>query len=250
MVSLIRCMALGLFSLPTANPSSLAPPRSSSQHTRSSFISISAGVSSLLGPTSEGAPPPRPSAALAAGSTAIGIGEDGHPRYTKTVVYQPLSIDVDGIRVPVASWRPSNDDDDASIAASYEHRISISKIGKYLAGWNMTPLFDRNFSLRTSSADVRMSPPDDERVLLPSSCPVVLLAHGFLGSRFDLSHLGEALARNRFLVLAPEYPESLAASYDVTTRGTTTMGMPIDRGIITDRLLTTLTTEWGVLPTT
>lgn len=28
------------------------------------------------------------------------------------------------------------------------------------------------------------------------------------------------------------------------------MGMPIDRGIITDRLLTTLTTEWGVLPTT
>ena len=99
-----------------------------------------------------------------------------------------------------------------------------------------------------------MSSPDDmERGRLPtrpSSWPVVLLAHGFLGSRFDLSHLGEALGRNGFLVLSPEYPESLAASYDVATRGSgSTTGVPIDRGIITDRLLATMTTEWGILPT-
>ncbi|KAL3808241.1 hypothetical protein ACHAXA_006517 [Cyclostephanos tholiformis] len=79
------------------------------------------------------------------------------------------------------------------------------------------------------------------------SCPVVLLDHGFLSSRFNLSHLGEALAFDGFLVLAPEYPESLAASYDVA-QGTTT-GNPINRGIIMDALLRTLTTEWGVLPT-
>ena len=73
---------------------------------------------------------------------------------------------------------------------------------------------------------------------------MVLLAHGFLGSWFNLSHLGESLDSEGFLVLAPKYPESLAATYDVA-QGTTT-GIPIDRKIITDTLLMLLTVEWGI----
>ena len=69
---------------------------------------------------------------------------------------------------------------------------------------------------------------------------MVLLAHGYLGSRFDLSHIREALASEGFLVLASEYPESLAASYDATSSDT---GMPIDRMAITDKFLETLTGE-------
>lgn len=80
---------------------------------------------------------------------------------------------------------------------------------------------------------------------LPKSAPVVLKAHGYLGSRFDLSHLAEALASEGFLVLAAEYPESFPASYDSTQSST---GLSIDRTIITNQLLAMLTGEWGVQP--
>jgi hypothetical protein len=72
--------------------------------------------------------------------------------------------------------------------------------------------------------------------------PVVLLAHGYLGSRFDLSHLAETLAAAGFLVLSCEYPESLAASYDRVPG--------LDRAVIHQQLLATLTSGvWGIHPT-
>jgi len=81
----------------------------------------------------------------------------------------------------------------------------------------------------------------DDNVPLPSSAPVVFLAHGYLGSRFDLSHLAEALAAKGFLVVSAEYPESLAASYD-RIEG-------LDRSVITTKLLQTLQNEWNVQAT-
>ena len=47
-------------------------------------------------------------------------------------------------------------------------------------------------------------------------------------------------------MLSPEYPESLAASYDATDSAT---GIPIDRTSITSTLLDTLTKEWHVRST-
>jgi len=76
---------------------------------------------------------------------------------------------------------------------------------------------------------------------LPSSGPVVVLAHGFLGSRFDLSHLAEELASQGFIVVSPEFPESLAASYPRTK--------DVDRAAITNKLLDTLQNDWLVRPT-
>lgn len=174
----------------------------------------------------------------------------------KTVIYHTLSVDVDGARVPVAAWHPSpslvvnNSIVRLTKGALYEHRISVSKIAKNLAGWNLPSFVDRDFSLEPTldgrSCSVQTISLSGPQRQLPESAPVVLLAHGFLGSRFDLSHLGEALAGEGFLVLAPEYPESLAASYDA--KGTAS-GLPLDRTIITDRLLQTLTKEWNVQPT-
>ena len=251
MVPLVPFMTLVMLLSP-AKPS-LALPRSCSQHTRPAFIST--GISSLgtiLRPAfALDNAHPRP-AAVAATSMAAGVGKGSPPRSTntKTVIYRPLSIDVGEVRVPVAAWYPSDDHDDVTtiikVDTFYEHRISISKIGKFLAGWTLPSFFDWNFSLKPTLVDVRTLLSSDERRGLPKSCPVVLLAHGFLGSRFDLSHLGEALASGGFLVLSPEYPESLAASYDVTQ--SPIAGIPIDRRIITDTLLKSLTTEWGVLP--
>ena len=49
----------------------------------------------------------------------------------------------------------------------------------------------------------------------------IIFAHGFLGSRFDQAHVCEALASDGFVVLAPEFAESLAGSFvpnDLTDR--------------------------------
>ena len=161
-----------------------------------------------------------------------------------TVIYQPLSIDVDGVQVPIAVWRPSISESDVggkSKNVVYKHRISVSKIGKLLAGWTLPTFVDRNFVLQPTLSNVQEDSSDD--ISGVNDVPVVVLAHGYLGSRYDLSHLGEALASEGFLVLSPEYPESLAASYDATE---STSGIPIDRTMITNQLLKMLTTEWGV----
>lgn len=193
-----------------------------------------------------------------------------------TVIYQPLSIDIDGINIPIAAWYPSNTENcsvneyattttTTTDNVSYDYRISVSKIGKYLAKWNLPTFFDRNFKLLPSMTNgivmMQSIPSNDKNSnssmqqlqLLPpqSSYPVVLLAHGFLGSRFDLSHLGEILALNGFLVLSPEYPESLSASYDISQSTAFFTGKRdnTDRSLITNKLLTAVTTKWGIKPT-
>jgi predicted dienelactone hydrolase len=61
-----------------------------------------------------------------------------------------------------------------------------------LAGWNFIPDFaTKDFQLKPTMHTVV----DGSKLNLPSSGPVVFLAHGYLGSRFDLSHLAEALAQ-------------------------------------------------------
>jgi len=165
-----------------------------------------------------------------------------------TIIYQPLSITVDGVIVPIATWRSPTSSDGTIKGSnnnniSYEHRISVSKIGKLLAGWKLPAFVDRNFSLQPTMKNVQEVSGSFASDNI--SAPVIFLAHGYLGSRYDLSHLGEALASKGFLVISPEYPESLAASYDATE---STSGIPIDRTMITNELIKKLTTEWNVQP--
>ena len=152
---------------------------------------------------------------------------------TEVVVYHPLSISVDGVTVQVACWHPGDKVGQVSGRTSpalYDYNIALSKIGKSLAGWNLPKFIDRSFELEPTRRGVIAN--KDQQ--LPSRCPVVLLAHGFLGSRFDLSNIGEELAAEGFLVLSPEFPESLSASYDPNA---SISGVPIDRSAINDQLL-------------
>jgi len=74
----------------------------------------------------------------------------------------------------------------------YNHRISVKKIGQLLAGWNFIPDFAaKDFQLQPTMGTIA----DGSKMAMPSSGPVVFLAHGYLGSRFDLSHLAETLAK-------------------------------------------------------
>ena len=133
--------------------------------------------------------------------------------YSSSVAYRSLSIPLtnfNNVKVPVAVWHPTaskNNEDDTqkppimdypSIntmtmknGATYSHRISVKKIGKMLAGWDFIPDFaSKDFILQPTNPKVQLS--DEE---IPKNGPLVLLAHGYLGSRFDLSHLAESLAQ-------------------------------------------------------
>ena len=161
-------------------------------------------------------------------SSSVSTNDD-----TTAVVYHALSLSVDGVTVQVACWHPSGEARQASSRTApprYEYNIALSKIGKSLANWNLPKFIDRSFELEPTRRGV--VPSVDQQ--LPSRCPVVLLAHGYLGSRFDLSHIGEELAAQGFLVLSPEFPESLSASYDPNASKS---GVPIDRSTINDQLL-------------
>lgn len=120
-----------------------------------------------------------------------------------TVAYRPLSLDIPefGVSVPVAMWYPANasnqmkdDNSQATIdSLKYNHRISVKKIGQLLAGWDFIPEFaSKDFELQPTMGAFVV---DGMKIDIPSSGPVVFLAHGYLGSRFDLSHVAEALAQ-------------------------------------------------------
>ena len=257
---------------------SLATPSLAHCSSRTAFLSMGiSSVGSLLSIPRRLTPSSGVASAMTTSTTTTTTAVDNdksiQPTPRNTVIYQPLSIDIDGVRIPIAAWYPSNNENSSDSSkeecatavtndVSYEYRISVSKIGKYLAQWNLPTFLDRNFKLLPSMTNgavvvVQSIPSNDKNSdsiqqlqLLPkSSYPTVLLAHGFLGSRFDLSHLGETLASNGFLVLSPEYPESLSSSYDIS-QSTAFTGRrdSTDRTLITNTLLTTLTTKWGIEP--
>ncbi|KAL7576295.1 hypothetical protein ACA910_018118 [Epithemia clementina (nom. ined.)] len=162
--------------------------------------------------------------------------EEKNQQKPSVVAYKELALPVReyGVEIPVGCWFPIRNEDLQSSPFSaqdrqgplYNYRISVRKIGQMLAGWNFIPSFyAREFFLTPARAGVSSG----SDVSLPKIGPVVILAHGFLGSRFDLSHLGEELAAEGFTCLACEYPESLAATYDRMDG--------LDRAIINDNLL-------------
>ena len=165
------------------------------------------------------------------------------------VLFQDLSFQLEGFddtTIPVACWWPSNTASStppaaaAAAAAVYSHRISIQRIGQLLAQWNFIPSFaSRNFALQPTLQPHRVF---QGQLRDGWRGPVVVLAHGYLGSRFDLSHLAEVLAAAGFLCVAPEYPESLAASY---------ARLPgLDRAAINQQLLSTaLPGAWNIVGT-
>ena len=179
------------------------------------------------------------------------------------VAYKPFSLYMEdvGVRVPVAAWFPVQPtglgaspsttaatespasfsvayQETTDLFAKYSHRISIQRICLLLTGLDVVPKFvARDFELSPSLGGTVVS---GDNLSLPQQGPVVLLAHGYLGSRFDLSHLAEELAAEGFTCIAPEYPESLAASFQPLEG--------LDRARINNKLLEALQANWGIQP--
>jgi pimeloyl-ACP methyl ester carboxylesterase len=191
---------------------------------------------------------PSTTLALSSPSTTVTTGKASRILPSKCgVAYKPLAISLaafEDVKVPVACWFPVNENDGTNAIntqrkriSSYKHRISIRRIGQLLARWNFIPDFaSRDFDLRPGVNDIW----NGNDMTLPAEAPVVLLAHGFLGSRFDLSHLAEKLAAEGFVCLAAEYPESLAASFDRVDG--------LTRSRINEELLSTLESRLHIKP--
>ena len=133
-----------------------------------------------------------------------------------TVAFDDATVTIPGTGqvVPVAVWYPT---DGTGPTPTYPHAISVAKIARVLLNTpsRLTPRFlDRDFPLEPSAGVVRAStsaPPKNAR-------GAVVLCHGYLGSRFDLVDLAEALAASGFVVAAPEFAESLASPDTVSAQ--------------------------------
>lgn len=205
-----------------------------------SFSTVVAALASTSTPVS--AFQPRSASVVSTPTTITGVSES-----EKKVAYKPLSVSISeaGVEVPVACWFPiqaSSSEEGLpsttimnAATPTYQHRISVRKIGQMLAKWNIPKFVSRDYALRPTSDFVV----DGTSIPLPDGeAPVVLLAHGYLGSRYDLAHLAEKLAERGFICIAAEYPESLAASYDPMNG--------VDRKRINQALLEALQKDWNI----
>jgi Chlorophyllase len=216
----------------TATSNTLNPISSGTSGTSTPITSLSSSVDSTA-------------------STSISTVDDVSDAKTKpsTVIYQSMELPMIefGVTIPIACWFPStpntvgnnrNDIDMTTGKVSYQHRISVRRIGQLLAGWNFIPDFvARNYSLQPSPVHrnnfqviSKVQTAD-----MKTTAPVIFLAHGYLGSRFDLSHLAEELCSRGYICIAAEYPESLAASYE-RKEG-------LDRSTINKKLLQSIQTN-------
>ena len=133
-----------------------------------------------------------------------------------TVAFDDATVTIRGTGqvVPVAVWYPT---DGTGPTPTYPHAISVAKIARVLLNTpKSTPRFlDRDFPLEPSAGVVRASSSD---AAPKNATGAVVLCHGYLGSRFDLVDLAEALAASGFVVAAPEFAESLASPDTVSAQ--------------------------------
>lgn len=201
-----------------------------------SFGGLAFGM--LLNPVSSFAMSPPPTQRVASpgsSASATSLPATTLDQTATLVAFESISLPIPGfgVTVPVSCWFPTgaaSSTDDASTttkAVGYQYTISVKRIGQLLAGWDFIP----TFASRTFTFPQRAPLVDGTNVKggLPENPKVILLSHGFLGSRFDLSHLAESLAQEGFVCFSPEYPESLAASYE-RVEG-------LDRAVVNQELL-------------
>ena len=184
----------------------------------SGAASLATGAAAL-GASAGASPTPSP-----ASSTAF--ARSGAARNRVVFDDARVAIPGSGQSVPVATWFPdasgagaaapsaiSDRRDPASSPLYYPHAISVAKIARVLLNTpESTPRWlDRQTPLLAAPGVRFAARGETSSAAAAAPGKVAVLCHGYLGSRFDLVDLAEALAREGFLVLAPEFAESLAS---------------------------------------
>lgn len=125
--------------------------------------------------------------------------------------HRVAEVEVRGAHIPVALWYPAAASPPlrGEARAEYSYVIDIGGIARnFKVGWLLGWLPRREFTLPRASATFSR---DGSAALRSDDC--IMFTHGFLGSPLDQAHACEALADLGFTVAAPEFPESLSASY-------------------------------------
>jgi len=163
------------------------------------------------------------SSALALGVLGGGVLGGGRPQKATAMTmmmsdkapvgYQDISVSVGGEKIPVSVWYPPSTSESTQARptqAQYPHKISVGKIATLLTRGSLSvPSFvGPSTTLASGVRVLEGAAPAEGR-------PVIIFAHGYLGSRYDMMHVCEDLASRGFVVAAPELPESLAASFTV-----------------------------------
>lgn len=131
--------------------------------------------------------------------------------YYETVLPLPC-----GARVPAAVWLPPPAAGaDIAAPATYAYRISLGKLLRAFLRLPLPNALAAAFPIAAPPAVGRAAPHETR----PAATPAVLLAHGFLGTRFDLSDYGEALAAAGAAVISPDFNECLTGSFDADPGG-------------------------------
>ena len=184
----------------------------------SGAASLATGAAAL-GASAGASPTPSP-----ASSTAF--ARSGAARNRVVFDDARVAIPGSGQSVPVATWFPdasgagaaapsaiSDRRDPASSPLYYPHAISVAKIARVLLNTpESTPRWlDRQTPLLAAPGVRFAARGETSSAAAAAPGKVAVLCHGYLGSRFDLVDLAEALANEGFLVLAPEFAESLAS---------------------------------------
>ena len=182
--------------------------------------SLATGAAAL-GASAGASPPPSP-------ASPTPFASSGAARNRVVFDDARVAIPGSGQRVPVATWFPDASGTGAGAEPSviserrgpdssplyYPHAISVAKIARVLLNTpESTPRWlDRQTPL-LAAPGVRAAARGETSHASGHAAPdkVAVLCHGYLGSRFDLVDLAEALASEGFLVLAPEFAESLAS---------------------------------------
>ena len=187
---------------------------------RAALASLATGAAAL-GASAGASPPPSP-----VSSTAFASSGQARNR----VVFEDACVAIPGSgqSVPVATWFPDVPAGAGAGAAPsviserrgpdssplyYPHAISVAKIARVLLNTpESTPRWlDRQTPLLAAPGVRFAARGETSSAVAAAPGKVAVLCHGYLGSRFDLVDLAEALASEGFLVLAPEFAESLAS---------------------------------------
>lgn len=178
-----------------------------------------------------------------------------------TVAFEDAFVKVDNLntaqRVPVALWYPTSAAANSGAASvTYPHTISVAKIARVLLNTSPdTPRwFDRDIPLSAApgviaapaaSAARGGAAPRPGDADYPPIVPrgAVILCHGYLGSRFDLVDMAESLAAAGFLVVSPEFAESLSSPDTTPAFARPGAPPPVNPSASRDRIVSTVLSE-------
>ena len=157
------------------------------------------------------------SSSSSSSSAAASVGsQDG------AVAFESAAVSVRSQEIPVGLWYPielgssqggqPTGASSSSSSLTYAHNISVAKIARILLRLEYLPptWFDRELVLTASAGVIEGKENQSTFKVSGEILGGVVLCHGYLGSKYDLVDFAEGLSKAGFVVISPEFAETLS----------------------------------------